>query len=321
MKKIISAILLFALAACTLAACGGEPATETEKTYSLSIGVATEIDDATATVESTVAAVVTDEEGKIVLARLDAISYTAEVDVTTGAPKKVLPTSKYEQGENYGMDDYSNPPAIADWYLQAKAFESYVAGMSLTEVRAIALDEGKKPTDAELVAGCTIAVESFIVAIDKAMSSEHKVTFTTDKTGFTAAVSIAPSIDATEALAYEFGADFAAVVASGDTTLGAIIDSLAVTMNCVKDADNKLSAASKVYDGTKLEQGENYGMDDYSDPPAIGEWYEQALAYANEAKGKNPTALDSLPTEGVAGCTMYVGGYKTALAKAGKALR
>lgn len=320
MKKIISLTLLLSLVVLCLAACGGgtDPTTPTETTYNLSIGVAVNVDDATATVESTVAAVVTDEDGEIILVRLDAIDYTAEVDKTTGAPKTVLPTSKYELGSNYNMVAYGG--AKAEWFEQAKSFEKYVRGMTLSEVRAIALNADGKPTDADLTAGCTIAVTPFIEAIDKAMSSEHKISFTTAETEFTAAVVASPAIDAkADTLTFDYEVDFAAVVAKGNSTLAAIFDSVAVSLTCAQDADGKLSATATTYEGTKFEQGEDYNMVEYGG--AASEWYAQALAYANEAKGKNPTALDTLPTEGVAGCTIAVDGYKAALAKAGKALR
>ena len=63
MKKILSFILILTLSLTVLAACGGKEDEETA--YTLGIGVVMKVDEASATAESTVAAVVTDGDGKI----------------------------------------------------------------------------------------------------------------------------------------------------------------------------------------------------------------------------------------------------------------
>ena len=315
MKKILSFILILTLSLTVLAACGGKEDEETA--YTLGIGVVMKVDEASATAESTVAAVVTDGDGKIVECRIDAIDYTAAIDETR-VPKSVLPVSKRDQGDNYGMLAAWGS-SLAEWYRQAEAFETYVTGKTLAEVRAIALDENGKATDAELTAGCTITVSDLIAAVDKAMSSEHKVEFSA-KGDLTAAVAVLPELEAkAETLTYEYTVNYAAVVAAGETTVAAILDAADVTMVCTADADGKLVASSSTYNGTKLEQGDDYNMVEYGQ--AQSEWYVQALLYAKTAIGKAPTALDAIPTEGVAGCTIGVESYKAALVKAGKAVR
>ena len=49
---------------------------------------------------------------------------------------------------------------------------------------------------------------------------------------------------------------------------------------------------------------------------AAGRWYAQAQAYANSTVGKTVAELNDIATEGVAGCTIYTGGYKAALVRA-----
>ena len=49
---------------------------------------------------------------------------------------------------------------------------------------------------------------------------------------------------------------------------------------------------------------------------AVAEWYEQAQTFADSAIGKSVSEVASLSVDGVAGCTMYVGGYKMALERA-----
>ena len=107
-----------------------------------------------------------------------------------------------------------------------------------------------------------------------------------------------------------YTADFAAVAIVEGTVLAAVIDSKEVT--CTIENDGSFG---KITDkGTKLEQGDGYNMVAYGG--AIAEWYEQAQAYADSAVGKSVSEIPALKTEGVAGCTIYVGGYKKALEKA-----
>ena len=86
---------------------------------------------------------------------------TLVTDVT--APVK----TKNEQGEAYGMKAWGG--AIAEWNEQAASFAAYVTGKTAAEVAGIAVDEGTKPTGADLATSVTIAVGGFQALIAKAM--------------------------------------------------------------------------------------------------------------------------------------------------------
>jgi hypothetical protein len=58
--------------------------------------------------------------------------------------------------------------AIAEWDAQAASFAAYVTGKTAAEVSGIAVDEGTKPTDADLTASVTIAIGGFQALIAKA---------------------------------------------------------------------------------------------------------------------------------------------------------
>ena len=75
-------------------------------------------------------------------------------------------TTKNELGENYGMVAWGG--AIAEWDEQAASFASYVTGKTAAEVAGIAVNEGTKPTDADLAASVTIAIGGFQALIQKA---------------------------------------------------------------------------------------------------------------------------------------------------------
>ena len=99
---------------------------------------------------------------------LDAVQAKVSFDVvgqiTTDLTAAVA--TKNQLGENYGMKAWGG--AIAEWNEQAASFASYITGNTLDEVAGIAVDEGTKPTDADLTASVTIAIGGFQGLIAKA---------------------------------------------------------------------------------------------------------------------------------------------------------
>ena len=74
--------------------------------------------------------------------------------------------TKNQLGENYGMVAWGG--AIAEWDAQAASFASYVTGKTVAEVNGIAVNEGTKPTEADLASSVTIAIGGFQALITKA---------------------------------------------------------------------------------------------------------------------------------------------------------
>ena len=74
--------------------------------------------------------------------------------------------TKNELGEAYGMKAWGG--ATYEWYEQAANFATYVTGKTAAEVAGIAIDEGTKPTDADLSTSVTIAIGGFQALIAKA---------------------------------------------------------------------------------------------------------------------------------------------------------
>jgi len=190
MKKAIS-VLLLACMLLTLTACGSQPAApatdptaeateapaaETaEAEYKLGMGVSVSLDSSDtdkAQVDATVATVVTDSEGKIVLCRIDCAQN--KMDVTGGAvdtAKTFL--TKRELGDDYNMVKYGN--AIAEWDAQAKAFADYTVGKTADEVMGLDTTtnaEGYQvSTDETLLASCTMAIDGMQAAIATAVNN------------------------------------------------------------------------------------------------------------------------------------------------------
>ena len=92
------------------------------------------------------------------------ISFSVTGELTTGLVNHV--ETKNELGPNYGMVAWAG--AVAEWNEQAASFAAYVTGKTADEVMGIAVNEGTKPTDADLSASVTIAIGGFQALIAKA---------------------------------------------------------------------------------------------------------------------------------------------------------
>ena len=190
MKKVIS-VLLLACMLLTLTACGSQPAApatdptaeateapaaETaEAEYKLGMGVSVSLDSSDtnkAQVDATVATVVTDSEGKIVLCRIDCAQN--KMDVTGGQVDTAATyTTKRDLKYDYNMVKYGN--AIAEWDAQAKAFADYTVGKTADEVMGLDTTtnaEGYQvSTDETLLASCTMAIDGMQAAIATAVNN------------------------------------------------------------------------------------------------------------------------------------------------------
>lgn len=286
MKKILSLIIVLTVVISAFVGCGNTaPA---EKDYTLSVGVVVSENLAGAKLVETVASVVTDADGKIVLCRVDSLTYAVKYN-EDGTLNTTAPTSNAALGDNYG-----SMPA-GTWADQGAALEKYVVGKTQAEVAAIAL-EGGKATDSDLVAGCSINISDLLKAIDNAFKSAHKVSFKSTATDFTAGLSVVGAVkdkaDDTSKNA-QYTATFSTAVLAEGKVVAAIFDTAEADLKGITDN----GAASVSFAGTKREQGDSYAM-------TSGAWYVQADAYAQSAIGKTASDIATLATEGVAGCTM-----------------
>ena len=293
MKKFV-AFLLLACMMLSLAACGSSGSE-----YKLGMGVDLSTDSSkenNAQVDATVAAVVTDKDGKIVACRLDVAQ--SKMDVTGGAvdAAKTFQT-KMELGDDYGMVAYGN--AIAEWYDQAKAFESYVVGKTAAEVEGIetVLNETghNVATDEALLAGCTMDITAFKAAVVKACNDEKGATFTgKDFTLGVAAITAADestaATDSDDAEVKMYTEYAAAVVGKDGKILAALTD--ATQPKITADKNGQITGAE--FKGTKRELGADYGMVAYGN--AIAEWDAQAKAFADYTVGKTAAEVAGIET-------------------------
>jgi hypothetical protein len=225
--------------------------------------------------------------------------------ITDGVLDTKAPTSKVVLGDAYMMGQGS-------WATQTAKLEKFVVGKTQADVAAIVLNGGKL-TDAEIAAGCTFDVTDLLKAIDNAFKSEHKIAFTASS-ALTAGLSAQTTVKDTTAedvKAVKLSTNYAAAVMEDGKVVAAILDTAEPELKEITEN----GAASLAFGGTKRELGENYGA-----MPA-GTWYVQADAYVLAAYGLTVDNIASLASEGVAGCTIYAGGYKACVEAAVKAGR
>ena len=341
MKKLVSLllVLVMVLSALALASCAkkddnGNDAPETEgktpaQTLKLGLGVYVKASATDATEEKngqgqatiTAAAVLVDAEGKIVKAVIDCadnkVGYTLDGKAVAVEEFK----TKYEQGTNYGMVAYGG--SAKEWFEQADAFCTLIAGKTSDEVKALVVD-GDKGTDEVISAGCTITIVEFANAVVKAIANATESSATSENTLKLGIATEQTTADATEE---KNGSNkvsstlFAAALDAEGKVVAASSDCVEVTFGFDTTGKSTFDATAEVL--SKKEKGANYGMVAYGG--ATKEWFEQAAAFDATAIGKTPAEIAGFVAEdgygtadlNAAGCTILVGGFTKAAAKLG----
>ena len=316
-----------------------------EKEYKLGMGVAFG-DFTNAQINGTVATVVLDDAGKIVLCRIDTFQnkFTADEEVTFTSLK-----SKRELGYDYNMAKYGHSlvgnETVKEWFEQAEAFEAWVVGKTANEVKNMKLQTIESngyviADEADLLAaGCTISIEEFRDAVVKACNDEQGTSFKTNGT-FTLGVALV-SGDNGSAIGDEGGytvkmnIDMAATVVAGGKILASLNDAAQPVV--VVDAEGNVTETS-VGKGagiikTKRELKEDYKMAAYG-TSLVGnekatEWYIQSAAFSAHVVGMTKADVSAMPTQTMsngyvisndselldAGCTMQITGIMEVVAK------
>ncbi len=285
----------------------------------LAVTDATEDKDGSGKIDITVAAVTVDAEGKIVACALDTASNTVNFTFDGKAVANEEFKTKYELGNDYNMVAYGG--AVKEWFEQADAFESVVAGKTLDEVKAL-VAEGNKGNDEVVAAGCTIMINEFVAAIEKAYNAAAESDVTAADTLKVTAATEQTCTDATED---KDGSNkvsttvFAAAVDAEGKVVAAASDCVEISFTFDMAGVATLDTTKEVL--SKKEQGSDYGMVAYGG--AEKEWFEQAAAFDAACIGKTAAEIAGFVAEdgkGVAdiqaaGCTIYVTGFVMAASK------
>jgi hypothetical protein len=321
-KTLVLAMCLILVMSALFVGCGsGETLKFGMGVYSSTPAVAdaTADKEGTGKIDVTVAAVTVDANGKIVACALDTASNTVKF---TNDGKAVAATefkTKYELGKDYNMVAYGG--AKKEWFEQADAFEALVAGKTLDEVKAL-VGEGNKGTDEVVNAGCTIMINEFVAAIEKAYNAAAESNVTAENTLKVTAATEQTCADAT---ADKDGSNkvsttvFAAAVDKDGKVVAASSDCVEVTFTFDTKGVATLDTSKAI--SSKKEAGTNYGMVAYGG--AKKEWFEQAAAFDAACIGKTADEIagfvgeDGKGTADIqsAGCTIYVTGFVKAASK------
>ena len=315
--------------------------------YKLGLGTVISLDSSktgTAQIDGTIAAVVLDKDGKIVLCRIDAIQN--KIPVADGFVE--VPASfktKMELGDDYNMAKYgqnqdrNGDGVVKEWYEQAKAFETWCIGKTVDEVKNMATqtqDDGYViPADEALLsAGCTIQITDFIAATVKACNDEFAVSFQSAG-NFTLGVAANSYNDGSKDAedeatdgAVQVYSDIAASVVENGKIVASLND--AVQPKIGFNVAGEIT--TKTFKGTKRELKEGYNMAAYGQPNVEGgtvkEWYVQSAAFSAYVVGKTGAEVKALETKEVnahqistdeallnAGCTIQITGIKAVVGK------
>ena len=109
------------------------------------------------------------KDGVITSCYIDSLQAKVSFDATGAITSELSAAvaTKNQLGEKYGMVSWGG--AIAEWNVQAASFCAYVTGKTAAQVAGIAVNEGTKPTDADLSASVTIAIGGFQALLAKAL--------------------------------------------------------------------------------------------------------------------------------------------------------
>ena len=333
MKKLICILLsvLMLVSVAAFVGCDKTPETpDAEPTLKMGLGIfaatatvtdATDEKEGQGKIAITAAVITVDAEGKVVACQLDTADYTVKYTADGKAVANDGFKTKYEMGADYNMVAYGG--AAKEWFEQADAFETFVVGKTLTEIKA-AVAEGNKGNADVVAAGCTIMISEFVSAIEKAFANLTDSSATASSTLKLGINTDQSTTDATEEKNGTNQLDttiFAAAVDANGKVLTAASDCIQVKFTF--DATGVATMDTTKAIQSKREQGANYGMVNYGG--AAKEWFEQADAFNALCVGKTASeivalcAADNYGTEEVktAGCTILVNGLTKAAAKIG----
>lgn len=320
--------------------------TVTEKDYRLGMGIVVSMGSSkagNAQVDATVATVVLDAEGKIVVCRIDVAQNKMAVTDGEVDIEKVFET-KMELGDRYGMAgiiDNNGDGVMKEWYEQTKAFEAYVVGKTAAEVEAIETQEANghqiAVDQALLDAGCSMQITDFMAAVVKACNDEQGMSF---KTASEFTLGVAAKTTAEESVAataeengtVKMYSDFAASVVADGKIIASLND--AIQPNITIDAAGEI--VETAFKATKRELKEGYNMAaygqsmDWNGDGKVLEWYLQSAEFSKFVVGKTAAEVADMATKVVegsgyvisaddalltAGCTIQITGIKAVVAQ------
>ena len=261
------------------------------------LGIVTETsgEERVGKIDTVAAAVLLDEDGKLERVQLDELELTVSGE---GSGEVDLPTdyrTKHQKGEDYPLAAVSS--LKKGWAEQADAFGEYLTGKTMDEVKQLKTDDDGKPVDADLLSGCTIAVDTYRDAVVRACENAKAL-------GAAKGDRVALGVEAANSTSSGNATDDKDVNAQIDTTIVALTtDRDGHVTSAIGDmiqpaltisADGSVAAPEKVQ--SKLELGDSYGMRKASSLDK--EWFEHSEGYCSYLKGKTAEEIAVIPADG-----------------------
>lgn len=271
-------------------------------------------------IHTILAAVLLDEDGRIVQVSLDEL----ESSITADANGVVTMPTDYRTKRQKGEKDYPLGAVSSiekGWAEQADFFGEYLAGMTGEQVEKLETDKDGYASDPDLLSGCTITVEGYRDAVARACELAQPVGSASGDTltlGVEVSSPAGAELKATEDKDAAAKVDINAVAITMDKAgrvTGAVWDEAEPQLTV--GTDGMVDAPDEVL--SKLELGDDYGMRDAS---ALGkEWYEHSEGFCDYLKGKTAEQIEAIPTDGSAAdlkslCTIGIEDVQKALLKA-----
>ncbi|WIV13804.1 hypothetical protein [Proteiniborus sp. MB09-C3] len=247
-------------------------------------------------VDTVMAAVAFDKDGKVVKITID----TAQTKVEFDKDLQVISDfaaenkTKVELGPEYGM--VKNSKIGKEWFEQAAELEKWMIGKTVDEIKAMKLNE-LRPDEAELTSSVTVTVDGYIAAVEEAYNNAIDTNSGAVTLGLGHDISISKSkgyanVDGQETLpAAEVNTTMAATAFDKDGKVVATIIDTAQT-KVQFDKDGKLTTDKAGVFKTKVELGPEYGMIKNS---KVGkEWFEQIAELEKWMVGKTANEIKAI---------------------------
>lgn len=262
----------------------------------LAIQTETEAGDKAGTMRSIAAAVLLDEDGRIVQVVVDELQgkiTTADNGAVTVAED--LRSKRQKTDAEYPLSSVSS--IGKSWVEQADAFGSYLMGMTAEEVSKLETDMDGYPKDADLLSGCTIKVDGYREAVAaacaqaKALGAAQGDSLALGMETADASTALQATADKDARAQLDVTAAALTVNASGRVT-SAVCDMAEPSLTV--DEKGMVSGDGEVKSKNLL--GDDYGMRKAS---ALGkEWYEHSDGFAGYLKGKTAQDIEQIPDDG-----------------------
>lgn len=279
-----------------------------------------------AQIDVTFTGVMLDADGRIIKCVID----TSQVKINFDATGKITSDltapvkTKNQLGDAYGMRARSG--IGKEWNEQAAAFAEYCIGKTAEEVAGIAINEAEHATDADLLAGATIAIGDLIKGVVAACENAQALgAQATDSLGIATDIDLAgrskDAKDDANGTGYSY-AYYSALTLNADGQITSAVLN-AAQFQVAFNKDGKITTDLTAPQLDKQQLKENYGMKASS---GIGkEWYEQANAFAEYIKGKTADEVSSIAVDEaghatdadiLAGATVSIDGFLQVIADA-----